>query len=255
MTDTIVIQNHGDFSYEGELSVGDSAANELTGTATSDIIAGDKGNDIIEGGEGDDLLIGGELRLLTNGNNAGQYQTDGAGSDTFVFNFGLSHSTGTTYYFRPNEDGDGGDTPNQNANLSAWQNYMDQLEAWRGSMADKFGADADASSTGQALYTVKKSVGSLGSYDNSYTVGGDGWTIESHDGTDRILQWGEGDKLQLNGLSGLDLATFDDLFDVALNNEGDTVLTWDGGSITIDGMAITNVSEFYSAGAAGDWFA
>ena len=250
---TIVINNEGDLTFSGFIQTGTTGSDIITGTSGSDILAGDKGGDIIEGGAGDDLLIGGELRQLTSGANAGEYQVDGAGADTFIFNFSLSHSVGTTYYFRPNEAGTGGDTPNSNANLSAWENYMSQLDAWRAAMADENGADADTSATGEAIYTVKKATGSLGEYDNSYTVGQDGWVIESHDGTDTILQWGEGDKLQLNGLSGLDQNDFDSLFDVALNSDGDTVLSWTGGSMTIDGMEISTVTDFYNAAIAGDW--
>jgi hypothetical protein len=256
--ETIVIQNAGNLEFTGAIQHGADVKHQendsLVGTDGADILAGGKGDDIIEGGAGNDLLIGGELKEITNGNNAGDYQVDSAGADTFVFNFTLNNSAGTTYYFRPNEDGTGGDTPNQNANLSAWQNYMDQLADWRASMEQEFGTDADQSATGEALYTVKKTVGTLGEYDNGFTVGGE-LSIESHDGTDIILKWdGDSDQLALNGLSGLQLAEFDALFDVALNAEGDTVLSWDGGSITIDGMDIADVGTFFQAGLDDGWF-
>jgi hypothetical protein len=254
MTD-IIIHNHDDLAFSGTLTIGGSDADTLIGTEAADIIVGYKGADIIEGGAGDDLLIGGELHLLENGPNAGEYTADAAGADTFVFNFGLSHSEATTYYFRPNAEGTNGDTPNINGNLSAWQNYMDQLAEWRSAMSAEFGVDADQSMTGDARYTVKKAVGSLGQFDNSFTVGGEGWKIDSHDGTDTILQFGDGDALKLNGLSGLNPSEFDDLFDVTLNAHGDTVLSWTGGSITIDGMSIATMGDFYVAGTAGDWFA
>ena len=254
---TIVIQNAGGLEFTGAVRQGaDVKHNEgdtLLGTDGADILVGGKGSDTIEGGAGNDLLIGGELKQITNGPNAGQYQVDASGADTFVFNLALSRSAGETYYFRPNEDGTAGDTPNQNANLSAWNNYMDQLADWRASMEQEFGADADQSATGEALYTVKKTVGSLGEYDNSFTVGGD-LAIESHDGTDVILKWDAGDTLALNGLDGLTLGEFDDLFDVGLNTDGDTVLSWAGGSITIEDMAIADVGTFFEAGTDGGWF-
>lgn len=254
MTD-VVIHSHDHLEFSGTLQTGSDGQDTLTGTSGADIIAGGKGADTIEGGAGDDLLIGGELKTITGSSpHAGEYTADGAGADTFVFNFGLSHSVGATYYFRPNEDGTGGDTPNVNGNVSAWQNYIDQLAAWRVAMETEYGSDSDTSMTGEALYTVKKTVGSLGEYDNSFSVGGSGWTIDSHDGTDIILQWGEGDTLQLNGLSVLGESEFDALFDVSLNSDGDTVLSWEGGSITIDGMTIDNVADFWDAGIAGDWF-
>lgn len=257
--ETIVIQNAGDLEFTGAIQHGADVKHQeddsLVGTDGADILAGGKGDDVIEGGAGNDLLIGGELKEITNGNNAGDYQVDSAGADTFVFNFTLNNSAGATYYFRPNEDGTGGDTPNQNANQSAWQNYMDQLADWRALMEQEFGSDADQSATGEALYTVKKTVGTLGEYDNSFTVGGE-LTIESHDGTDTILKWDRdgGDKLELDGLDGLTLAEFDALFDVALNAEGDTVLSWDGGSITIDGMDIADLGTFFQAGIDDGWF-
>lgn len=254
MEEQLVIHNYDDFVFTGTVQTGGDGSDSLTGTSGSDIIAGGKGADTIEGGQGDDLLIGGELKEMVRGHNTGEYTTDGAGADTFVFNFALSHSVAKTYYFRANEDGTAGDTPNVNANLSAWHNYMDQLSAWRAGMAEEYGADHDTSATGEALYTVKKAVGSLGEYDNSYTVGSDGWTIDSHDGNDTILQWGTGDALQLKGLSALNQSDFDSLFDVDLNSAGDTVLSWAGGSITIDGMTISNVSDFFSMGTSEGWF-
>jgi Ca2+-binding RTX toxin-like protein len=252
---TITVHNDSDFTFIGTFKLGGSDADVLVGTADADIIAGGKGGDIVEGGLGDDLLVGGELRLLERGANAGEYQADAAGADTFVFNFALSHETPTTYYFRPNAAGTGGDTPNVNGNLSAWQNYMSQLADWRETMTAQYGADSNQAMTGEARYTVKKTVGTLGLFDNSFSVGGDGWKIDAHDGSDQILHWGSDDKLELKGLAVLDFASFDDLFDVSVNANHDTVLSWGGGSIAIDGMDIADVAGFWAAGTLGDWFA
>ena len=91
---TIVIQNAGGLEFTGAVRQGaDVKHNEgdtLLGTDGADILVGGKGSDTIEGGAGNDLLIGGELKQITNGPNAGQYQVDASGADTFVFNFALS---------------------------------------------------------------------------------------------------------------------------------------------------------------------
>ena len=241
-------QTAGTYEYDTALPAGTTV-----GTDGNDLIIGGQFSSVIEGGEGNDILVGGQAELQTKGGNAGQYKIIQSGDiDTFVFNFTVAKTEGSVFYFRPNEDGTGGDTPNSNANVQSWTNYLDQLDTWRAEMENQYGVDADTCATGEAIATVKKTTVDLGDYDNSFEIAGS-LEITSHDGSDVIIDFGAEDKLDLKGLSGITFNDFDTLFDVASNGKA-TTLAWEGGSITINGLDVVDDASFFSLTTSKGWF-
>lgn len=182
--DTINAQNGSDFVYGG---AGDDA---LYGGNGQDTLYGGSGDDTLYGGTGNDTLIGGKDDDTLYGEQ---------GTNTFVFRFEVTVTEGETYYFRPNDDGTGGDTPNANANPEAWANYLAQLEAWRAEMEAQYGSDYDMTDESVTL-TNKKWGGDTYEYDNSFTTGG--VSIEG-EGDDRVMDWtaGEDNVLRLEGIT------------------------------------------------------
>jgi hypothetical protein len=253
MTDiTFFGQGAGTYEYDMALPVGTT-----TGTDGNELIVGGKNPSIIEGGAGDDILVGGEIQAGNEkSQQSGEYTVTKSGAaDTFVFNFTVEKTEGTVFYFRSNEDGTGSDTPSSSANLQAWTNYVNQANAWHAEMESKYGADADASQT-EAFATVKKVATSAGLYDNSFEIAGS-LEITSSDGHDVIIDFGSEDKLDLKGLSGIKFNDFDTLFDV-VSNEKATTLTWEGGSITINGLGIDDGvvgdASFFNLATSKGWF-
>ena len=225
-----------------DLLNGDGGNDTINGGNGNDTLNGGAGNDSIVGGVGDDLIVGGAGNdVLEGGSNSGQ--DIGAGVNTFVFNFTLQTIAGSTVYFRPNEDGTDGNTPNANANPQAWQNYMDQLAAWRAEMALLYGSDSDIATESTTLINKKVPVGPTYTYDNSYTTAGV-TTITGSDGFDTVKDLGNDDVVELHGLAGLSKTEFAALFDVS-NDGTNSILSWGGGSITLLGVIFADEGAVY----------
>jgi Ca2+-binding RTX toxin-like protein len=239
---TITIFGNGAGTYTGEFIQGTAAANVLPGTDGNDIIVGGAGGDTINGGKGDDVLIGASLQLQAGGPNAGEYSITNAGggpADTFVFNFNISQSEGATLYFRD------GNTPNYTANQQAWDNFQEQLAAWRAEMLALHGTDSDTGTQSTDIYTsAKKSQPStyVGTevYDNSYTVAGE-TVITSTDGNDQILdfQWGT-DQLNLGAVTKQQFIQY---FTVTNNADGSTTISLDAGGWSVKILGAFGHSE------------
>jgi hypothetical protein len=225
--DTINAKQGNDIVYGGE------GNDTIQGGNDNDTLYGDAGNDILDGGNDNDVLIGGE---------GDDQLTGGNGADTFVFNFTVTSSmVQKTVLFRD------GNAPSTTADYKAWLNYDTQLDAWRAELSSVYGVDLDATDTFAVDITVnggsvKKPVYSTVEFsgDNSYTYFDEeaSATIEG-EGYDTVLDWSNGaDKLALNGLSNTEGAanywgnflTSDDVAD-----DGKTVISFDGGSITLIG--------------------
>ncbi|WP_332675685.1 calcium-binding protein [Aromatoleum sp.] len=199
----------------------------------NDALYGEAGNDSLDGGNGNDTLVGGP---------GDDTLTGGSGDDTFAFNFTVtSGSQLTTVYFRD------GDAPSLNADYKAWYNYDTQLDAWRAELDNLYGGDLDAGETYDVDITVnggtvKKPIYSTANFtgDNSYAYYETTTkaTIEG-EGTDVVLDWAAkgADKLVLNGLSdnATDAAYWGNFLTSDTLTDGKTVISFDGGSITLVG--------------------
>jgi hypothetical protein len=231
-------------------TAGDDKLGPLQGEQTfyglegNDTIEGGQGDDVIFGGPGNDTIDGGQGADVIEGGLGNDALTGGQGADTFSFNFTLQPASAlVTVSFRD------GNMPSENADWAAWNNYTKQLEAWRAEMeATHAQGDADPESVLLALATahgggVKKPMGPVPiSGDNTFSYYEDGsqMTIQG-EGYDTILDWSNNDKLKLAGLS--DDASADNYWgkwlsvdDVA---DSKTVITFDGGSITLMGTDTT----------------
>jgi hypothetical protein len=213
-------------TQDNDLLEGGNGDQTINGLGGNDSIDGGRGADVIVGGAGDDVLTGGN------------------GADTFEFNFTIKPaSTPITVSFRD------GDMPSPNADWAAWNNYSQQLEAWRLEMTTLHGQeDADLYAVFLASATAhgggaKKPVGPVVfNGDNTFTYYEDGGepTIEG-EGTDTILDWFNNDLLKLSGLS--DDGSADNYWGKWLTletqDDGQTVISFDGGSITLMGVDTT----------------
>lgn len=221
----------GEYSYDSVNRKGESIAVTVDENG-NDTLYGEAGNDALDGGNGNDTLVGGP---------DDDTLTGGSGDDTFVFNFTVtSGSELTTVYFRD------GDAPSLSADYKAWYNYDTQLDAWRAELDTLYGGDLDAGTTYDVDITVnggtlKKPTTSTYSFDgdNSYAYyeATTKATIEG-EGTDVVLDWGTGaDKLVLNGLSANagDAAYWGNFLTSDIVTDGKTVISFDGGSITLVG--------------------
>lgn len=247
--------NHDDELWGG---AGDD---ELNGGNHDDVLYGGSGNDVLNGGDHEDVLVGG----------AGDDDLwGGNGNDHFVFRFAVEAGEGeyTTVYFRPNDDGDGGDTPDGHANPQAWLNYLQQLSAWRAEMQELYGDDLEDDKVDIELVNknIDKFILKYGddlaafdaedwaeidllaktlSFDNSWTYGDGGAATIQGEGHDTIHDWGnhsEGGQntLYFYGLSDSngDLNYWGDWLTSSVE-DGNTVISWNGGSITLLGVATT----------------
>lgn len=203
-----------------------AASSFLFGGAGNDFIRVEGGDDnILHGGAGNDRLVG------------------GSGSDTFVFEFAISPAETQTVYFR------NGETPNWNANVRAWENYLNQLSDWRSDLKG-YGNDLDNLLSVVSLTGRRGAMGKTFLFDNSYTYSTG--TVIAGDGWDLVEGFSEDDVLKLNGLTQ---SEFFDLFDVSVadyDEDGtlDTVLTWsesDGGVVLL-GVQYESLADLTTAG-------
>jgi Ca2+-binding RTX toxin-like protein len=222
---SFVIENHL-FGGTGN----DSLASSISGGSQ-------KTSSYLYGGSGDDELrvVGGNNNTL-DGGEGNDTLTGGAGSDTFVFNLQVEAEQGQTVLFRS------GNTPSINASQRAWDKYMDQLDAWRSDLM-RFGADLDSSATSSTVSGKKGSAASTYVYDSSYTFSGD--TSVTGEGFDFVHGFGNGDTLQLKGLTSSQFLTSFDVSVRDFDSDGtlDTVLSWGESDA---GIVLTGV-EYHSA--------
>ncbi|MDP1529605.1 MAG: calcium-binding protein [Rhodoferax sp.] len=234
---------------------GGQGADFLNGGTGNDILNGDEGSDVLNGGTGNDTLNGGVSDDTLTGGLGDDQLTGGKGDDTFVFNFTVNTSGSWVTQTAEFRDGN---TPSAYADAVAWNNYLKQLEAWRLEMNTLTGqGDENTDLDGTAyLTTSTKKGGTLlldtQTYDNDYQyqewVGSSTATIEG-DGYDQILDWTSGaNKLVLNGLSADSGAgNYWDTFLNSAQSGGNTVITFDGGSITLVGV-LTSIEALVSGG-------
>lgn len=283
--DTISAGQGNDTVYGGEGNDtidGEQGTDTIDGGPGDDQIEGGAGNDNLSGGDGDDIIAGENGDDIIEGGSGDDSLSGGSGNDTFVFNFTVSGGvTAQTYAAYATSLGltlqDGLITQSQfSTSYTAWLSGLIS-ELGLGSDTDgdgfvSFGLNQnDASETAtpyiegmtaaelDALFGVRQDIdvktGKTMQERYFSDLDASTQTITSHDGTDTIIDWtGSNDTLQLNGLSGLTAEQFDALFNVGLNSNGDTVLSWAGGSITFDGMSIADVSTFYITGSDDGWF-
>ncbi len=209
--------------------------NPETTVAGSSLLFGGGGEDIIrvEGGDGNILNGGaGDDRLI-----------GGSGSDTFVFAFAVSPGELQTVTFR------NGQTPSKNANARAWENYVEQLSAWRSDLQG-YGGDLDDRLSSVTLRGKRGSMGETFSFDNTYTFSTG--AVVAGEGFDNIEGFSGDDMLQLNGVTQTE---FSDLFALSVedfdgNGTLDTVLTWneEGGGIVLLDAQYENLDDLTLAG-------
>lgn len=231
--DEIYAGNGNDNVYGGD------GNDELYGENGNDKLYGEAGDDQLDGGRGDDLLVGGL------GNDE---LTGGSGNDSFFFNFTVNSSGSWVTQTASFRDGS---TPSANADAVAWNNYLNQLAAWRLEMLAQTGQtdeNTDLDDTAVLTTSTKKAgtivLGSV-AYDNDYQwqewVGSSSVTITG-EGHDTVLDWTTGnDKLVLKGLSNDSGATnyWGNFLSSDSDVDGKTVISFgtgaDAGSITLIG--------------------
>jgi len=224
--DTLTGNNDADQISGGDgddTLVGGNGDDELAGDAGNDTISGDGGGDTITGGAGDDVMSG------------------GGGTNTFVFNFSLATKTvEQTTWFRANAEDTGSDSPSSSADYSAWNNYDKQLDAWRAEMLAQHGSDLEQGDT--YSLDIKVSGGSAKKpTTTTYHFDGDAsysWMEEvttlQGEGVDTVLDWTAGSNtLQLNGLTAETALLY---LQSSVDANGNTVISFDGGSITLVGV-------------------
>lgn len=260
---------------------GDDAISGLQGNDTiyggvgNDTLNGDQGGDSIFGGSGNDTLNGGNGNDTLTGGAGDDQLTGGNGDDTFVFRFAIDIVQGETetVYFRPNEDGTGGDMPDANASPQAWINYLAQLADWRAALEAQYGADLDTSMESVVLTNrnIDRFLAKYGtdiaaygaeawadfdllnrqlSFDNSFTFGTESSRTITGEGFDTVIDWEAGnDTLRFVGLSNDETADtyWGDWLTADTLVDGKTVISYDGGSITLMGVD-TSIAELIGAG-------
>jgi hypothetical protein len=170
----------------------------------------------------------------------------GGGADTYVFNLTLrSLDDSISALFRD------GDTPNQNANWQAWDNYLEQLQAWRAELTALYGADANTSLVSNALYRMARDeYGEVPQFDPSYDSE-PSWVLDTQ-GNDTIAQLvaKQGDRISVNiSREIMEAHATTSVRDVDGDGELDTVLEFSGnGQIVILGSSWSSISELWDAG-------
>jgi hypothetical protein len=229
---------------------GTSRADVINAGAGDDHIASGAGADTVDGGDGDDKIDagGGDDTLI--GGAGDDFLNGGGGSDTFVFHFTLSGSGGATISFENGID--------QNDFRNEYEAFLEEngidADTWQqNSQTDPVPGNDDAT-----VESVVLSNDQTRYYENTVGSGGSP-TITASDGNDTIAQFHNSgpniDTIELHGLASLEGndALIDTLFDLSVsdaNNDGinDTVLSWNGGSITILGTSEwgTDVIAFFN---------
>tara|TARA_R110000868_G_scaffold388966_1_gene658108 strand:- start:1928 stop:2623 length:696 start_codon:yes stop_codon:yes gene_type:complete len=209
----------------------------LVGGAKADLLDGGEGNDSLIAGGGNDILVGGSGNDFLNG---------GGGADTYVFDFTLrNEGDAIADLFR------NGNTPNQNADWSAWSNYLDQLTEWRADLIAQYGTDANESLITDALYKIARDeYGDVPDFDNSYQSFGK--LVLDAEGNDIIAQLviAQGDKIVVDiSRAVMETHVTSRVADVNGDGKLDTILEFSGdGQITILGSAYSSVGALWDAG-------
>lgn len=248
-----------------------------TGTPDDDVIAGGNGADTISGGAGNDIISGGNGNDIIEGGLGSDTLSGGRGDDKFVFTFGVSSGPiGTTFaQFAASQNIQLVDGQlSQNQFSTAYTSWLSKLilDAGLGTDIDgdgiiSFGLnqnDASSEATpfiegmsaedlqkifgGREDLTVKTGKTTQERYYSDLADGA--LSITSHDGTDKILDFrGQSmgsDTLQFKGIADLD--QFKALFTVSkvdIDNDGkdDTVIGWNGGSLTLLGQGYESADQ------------
>jgi len=210
-----------------QILTGDGGDNMLVGGGGNDYLGGDAGNDTLIAGGGSDTVEGGagDDFLNAGGAGGGGRNADGVGYDTYVFNFSLVTTPGQTFVFRD------GDTPNANADTSAWTQYAKQLDAWRSSLEAQYSTTDQNSVDTINVDTYHRGVLTHFDLDNTFTVGGS--TVLKAEGNDTVAQLHKDDVLEFKGIASMDDVLAHITTSVAdYNNDGDldTMLSFDGGN-------------------------
>lgn len=238
--DVLTGTKNDDTIYAG---AGDDIVNSGAG---DDTVYGGDGNDKINAGAGDDVLEGGAGDDILNG---------GGGSDTYVFNFTVNAGATTITYDATPADYD---TNNNGVSQSEFSAFKNDYDAWLAENApadynynqtssDPVTSATDPDAVDGAVSSVTLTNGQTRYWEETIdTTSGGAPAITASDGYDTITQFQDAgpnvDKIQLNGLAGLSDEDLDTLFDLSTsdaNGDGvlDTILSWDGGSITILGTS------------------
>lgn len=174
-------------------------------------------NNVIVGTAGDDNIIAGPADEQFYTNNKGEQKvvqdndtitessgtnvlTGGYGNDSFVFNIGLTSTTGLqTVYLGGVTPGDGLITANANGQ---WNSYLSNLADWRAEMTALYGEDANTATTSASWqYSQGKTLKSgSADYDNSFSYTSTQTTTNESYNT--ITDWGNGnDSIVMAGVT------------------------------------------------------
>ncbi|WP_424137690.1 hypothetical protein [Roseomonas chloroacetimidivorans] len=183
------------------------SADTLTGTSGNDTIDGLGGKDAISGGDGHDKLIGGTGDDTLDGGNGNDTLTGDNGNDTLKGGAGNDTLTG----------GEGKDKLDGGAGV-------DTLLGGEGDDTLAGGADSDTLDGGAGKDTLD---GGLGS---DTLLGGEGKdTLIGGDGNDRLVGGLESDKM--SGGAGNDTFVFSNLFDSKTGSGRDLILDFGNGDV------------------------
>lgn len=245
---------------------GDDGDDKLHGAAGNDFLFGGRGNDQLVGAAGNDWLEGGAGADQMNG---------GGGADTYAFNFVVEHTTGVVTFGKSPLDYDAPTGGGKNVvpadgmvSEAEFSKFTHDYRAWLDehapadysysiAQADPVTSLADPGAVDGAVSSVVLTNGQTRYWEGSIEVGG-GFKITQSDGHDTLAQFQRapknGDTLYLKGLAGLTGEQLDTLFDLTTsdtNGDGklDTVLSWEGGSITILGTSAwgNDVNAFFTS--------
>ena len=239
---------------------GDIGNDVLYGGAGDDVINGGPGADTLFGGAGDDQLFGEEGDDVIVGGPGDDLLWGGAGADRFIFEF-TTDTTGA---------GEGGALPAPDLDGLKQDQFIKAYKAW----LLESGIDVDDPASGWTWHqndaaAPLRFMGEVVGEAEFVTVatgrttqtrwvatdlpsGEPATTIVASDGFDTIFDAGAEDTFEFMGLGGLDIATLESLFELTVGDFGggggdDTLLSWDGGSLTLIGWAeATDVAGFFA---------
>jgi Ca2+-binding RTX toxin-like protein len=251
---------------EGDDIINSGAGNDIVyGGEGDDQIHAGAGDDELFGGEGNDQLVAGAGDDILEGGVGDDVLNGGGGSDTFVFNFTVAAGGTSTItygavpldYDAPTGNPNNPTPPDEEVSESEFAQFSQDYQAWLNENApadytyaapqpNPVNSISDPDAVDGDVQSVELTNGQIRYWEDTIEVAGGEPEITASDGNDTITQFQNAgpnvDQIVLKGLAGLDDTTLDALFDLTasdVNNDGvlDSVLSWQGGSITLLGTS------------------
>lgn len=153
-------------------------------------------------------------------------------------------------------------TPSAKASVQAWHNSLNNWHNSMYSFAAEKGGIVDWGAETWGTYTVatgargKSSPVTFHAGDTTATVK---WKEITSAPTSETVVWSSEDKIEFEGLKELSRYEFMNLFEVSATMDETTfavktTVSWNGGSLNIEGLYLSSDDDFFEAATTNGWF-